>query len=217
MYLSGAAGGMLQPAEQGTAYPHMSLRETRSLRLSLVRALLALQGLHQAAGERLSRSGRIGTRVSVAGAALLVAFGTVVGDHRANHRGTSRSVICPVRARVPADSGWPHRPGPWTATRRRVAILVGCPPVAAGGALVAIVVFVDPWHDLGLFTFNATWVLLGAHLMRRARQATAPARPQHGRVMTPESPVSRSQHARVPVCRLRRVVIVAHDACLCHR
>lgn len=144
----------------------------------LVRALLALQGLHQAAGERLSRSGRIGTRVSVAGAALLVAFGTVV-----------------LITGVPVEASFVlFGLGFLLTTGGHIALSLGlrragalrswwaAPLVAAGGALVAIVVFVDPWHDLGLFTFNAAWVLLGAHLMRRARQATAPARPQHSTV-----------------------------------
>lgn len=148
----------------------------------LVRALLALQALHQASGESLSRSGRIGARLSVAGAVLLVAFGigvlttglatgspaeasfvlfglgyllTIVG-----HIALSMSL-----RRAGALRSW------WTA-----------PLVAAGGALVAIVVFVDPWHDLGLFTFNAAWVLLGVYLITRARQATALSRPQQSTV-----------------------------------
>lgn len=144
----------------------------------LVRALLALQALHQASGEPLSRGGRIGTRVSVAGAVLLVAFGIgllttglatgspaeasfvlfglgyllTIGGHIALSLGLRRAG---------ALRSW------WTA-----------PLAAAGGALVAILVFVDPWHDLGLFIFNAAWVLIGVHLITRARQATAPVRPQ---------------------------------------
>jgi hypothetical protein len=38
--------------------------------------------------------------------------------------------------------------------------------VAAGGALAAVLVFSDPWHDLALFTFDAAWVVLGARLLR---------------------------------------------------
>lgn len=38
--------------------------------------------------------------------------------------------------------------------------------VAAGGALAAVLVFSDPWHDLALFTFDAAWVALGARLLR---------------------------------------------------
>jgi len=36
---------------------------------------------------------------------------------------------------------------------------------AAAGALAAVLVFSDPWHDLALFTFDAAWFALGARLL----------------------------------------------------
>lgn len=140
----------------------------------LIRALLGLQALHQASGERLSRSGRIGTRISVAGAVLLVAFGTVIlttglitgAPAEASFVLFGLGFLLTMVGQITLSVGL-----------RRAGVLRSwwlAPLVAAGGALVAVVVFTDPWHDLGLFTFNAAWVLLGIHLINRARHSAAP-------------------------------------------
>ena len=38
--------------------------------------------------------------------------------------------------------------------------------VSAAGALAAVLVFSDPWHDIALFTLDAAWVALGLRLLR---------------------------------------------------
>jgi hypothetical protein len=43
------------------------------------------------------------------------------------------------------------------------------PLVAAAGAVVALVVEPDPYHDMGLFVFEGAWVALGVALLRLER------------------------------------------------
>jgi hypothetical protein len=45
------------------------------------------------------------------------------------------------------------------------------PIVAAAGAVVALTIEADPYHDIGLLTFEAAWVALGVVLMRRGLSA----------------------------------------------
>jgi hypothetical protein len=40
----------------------------------------------------------------------------------------------------------------------------------AAAALAAIVIPLDPWHDVALFAFDASWTGLGAVLLRSARR-----------------------------------------------
>lgn len=117
----------------------------------------------------LRRGGRIGRRLSLAGAALLLAFGVV-------------SLASALATGAPAEASFllfalgllltivgqamlalglrrSRSLGGWW-----VALLV-----AAFGALVAVVAVADPWHDLGMFTFDAAWVALGAGLLARGR------------------------------------------------
>jgi len=59
--------------------------------------------------------------------------------------------------------------------------------VGAAAALVAIVVFTDPWHDIGLFVFAGAWSALGVTLLT-ARRCPPNARipPQPGQPGQPE-------------------------------
>jgi hypothetical protein len=41
------------------------------------------------------------------------------------------------------------------------------PIIAAAGAVVALTIEADPYHDIGLFIFEAAWVALGVILIRR--------------------------------------------------
>jgi hypothetical protein len=50
------------------------------------------------------------------------------------------------------------------------------PLIAAAGAIVALTVEADPYHDIGLFVFEGAWVALGVALMRQ-RSSTVPATP----------------------------------------
>jgi hypothetical protein len=63
------------------------------------------------------------------------------------------------------------------------------PLIAAAGAIVALTVEADPYHDLGLFLFEGAWVALGFALMRR-RSSPVPAtasREQSGSASGPPS------------------------------
>lgn len=113
----------------------------------------------------LPRAARVGRRISLAGAVLLLAFGAVV-------------------AVTALESGSPWEPsfvlfglgllltvigqvtlGIGLRRREHLGPAAGLLVVAAAGALVAVLVFADPWHDLGLATFDAAWVALGARLL----------------------------------------------------
>lgn len=48
------------------------------------------------------------------------------------------------------------------------------PLVAAAGAVAAIVIPVDPYHDIGLVVFEAAWVGLGLTLLRLERPGQRP-------------------------------------------
>ena len=47
------------------------------------------------------------------------------------------------------------------------------PIVAAAGAVVALTIEADPYHDIGLFIFEAAWVALGVVLIRLKQSAAA--------------------------------------------
>lgn len=123
-------------------------------------------------------SGRISTRTSVAGAALLIVFGAV------------SLTTAPLNG-APAEAGFLlFGLGLLLTVVGNTALAIGvrragllpalwlAPLVAAAGAFVAVTVFADPWHDLGLFTFDAAWVALGVFLRSSARHlptASVPA------------------------------------------
>jgi hypothetical protein len=50
------------------------------------------------------------------------------------------------------------------------------PLIAAAGAIVALTVEADPYHDIGLFVFEGGWVALGVALLRRT-SSPLPATP----------------------------------------
>ncbi len=114
-----------------------------------------------------SRGHLVGRRISLVGAVLLVAFGIVIIVSAAvtgNPLEVSfvlfglglllsaiGHIVLGLAIRRTGQLGsW------WTALL-----------VAAAGAGVAVVVFTDPWHDLGLFTFDAGWVIVGIRLLAR--------------------------------------------------
>jgi hypothetical protein len=124
--------------------------------------LVALLGL----GDRTSsRAGRIGRATSLVGAGLLIAFGAV-------------GLVTALVSGAPAE---------WSFLLFAVGLLllvVGSVPLALGlrrtgglrgwwvavlvagvGGLVALGAEADPWHDLGLFLFDAAWAALGLRLL----------------------------------------------------
>lgn len=152
----------------------------------LARALIGLKAIHDSSGETLPRSGRVGAKVSVAGAAFIAASGVgtlvtglmsgtpaggffalfglgmllIIGGHIALSFGLRRAGVL--------RSWWPM------------------PLVAATAALVAVGVPLDPWHDLGLVAFELTWVVFGAQLVRRAgRTIQGVTSRQYGQVSRP--------------------------------
>lgn len=144
----------------------------------------ALRGLRRLSGPdavRRRRSGRAGYRISIAGAVLLVAFGAVMlvtglvsgkpleAAFLLFAVGLLLLVVGQVLVgltlrRSGAVGAW------WVAL-----------PVAALGILAGVAIPADPWHDLGLFTFDAAWAALGLHLLMvgrsEARQVETGARP----------------------------------------
>jgi hypothetical protein len=143
---------------------------------ALLVALLGLGGSRSVAG-RLSRGGRIGRGIALTGAVLLVAFGAL-GLLTALVSGAPAEwsfllfavgLLLIVVGAVPLALGLRRAGG---LGGRWVAVLV-----AGAGGLVALGAAVDPWHDLGLFLFDAAWVAVGLRLLR----APAPI----GREVTP--------------------------------
>ena len=134
--------------------------------------VVALLGLGERTG---SRAGRVGRAVSLAGAGLLVGFGAV-GLVTALVSGAPAEwsfllfavgLLLLVVGAVPLALGLRHRLAGWW-----VAVLV-----AGAGGLVALGAEADPWHDLGLFLFDAAWVAIGLGILgsRAAVREHAPA------------------------------------------
>jgi hypothetical protein len=138
----------------------------------LIRALLALKSMHDASGETLPRSGRVGTGLSVAGAALVAAsgLGTLVTGLASGTPAEASFVLFGL--------GMLLIIGGHTALSfglRRAGVLRSwwpVPVVAALAALVAIGVPLDPWHDLGLSLFELSWIAFGVQLIGRARRTS---------------------------------------------
>ena len=123
----------------------------------------ALLGLGRPA---IGRAGRIGRGISLAGAALLTAFG-VVGLTTAVIDGAPAEwsfllfavgLLLLVVGSVPLALGLRRSGAPGAVW---IAVLV-----AGAGGLVALGATADPWHDLGLFLFDAAWVVAGLRLLR---------------------------------------------------
>lgn len=134
---------------------------------ALVYTLIRLRKLDIASGQERSRSGRVGIWLSLAGGVLLVLFALTAGA-------TGITQGAPLEASFALFGlgllllviGQTT----FAIAMRRRGVLGAfwlAPLVGAIGALVAVVVFVDPWHDLGLFTFHAAWVALGIRLIAR--------------------------------------------------
>jgi hypothetical protein len=132
---------------------------------------VAVSGLR---GATTSRPGRVGCRVSLAGAALFVTFGGVaLGSALLTGAPADWSfllfavgLLLLVAGAVPLALGLRRTlPGWWTAVL-----------VAGAGAAVALLVEPDPWHDLGLFVFDAAWLALGLAVLGGRVPAAAPDR-----------------------------------------
>ncbi|MBA2769480.1 MAG: hypothetical protein H0U35_10195 [Sporichthyaceae bacterium] len=131
-------------------------------------AALDARGLHREAAAPLARAGRIGVRLVVAGSALQVLFAAVVAVSAAaaGKPVEASFVLFGLGFLLLVVGGVLLGVGVW---RARV-VPSGATPlwVGAAAALVAIVVFTDPWHDIGLFVFAGAWSALGVTLLTRA-------------------------------------------------
>lgn len=124
---------------------------------------VAVHGLGR--GVALSRAGRTGRVLSLLGAGLLTVFAVVfLGTGLATGTPLETAFwfflagfLLLIAGSVPLALGL-RRSG--IAGRWWPAVLV-----AGAGALVAMLTL-DPWHDLGLFTFDAAWAALGLQLLR---------------------------------------------------
>ncbi|MFP5370427.1 MAG: hypothetical protein ACLGI3_06725 [Actinomycetes bacterium] len=128
-------------------------------------AALALAVLGLGRDEQLSRAGRVGRRLTLTGAGLLTVFAAVflvTGLATGTPQETAfwlflLGFVLLVAGSVPLGLGL------------RSSALVGrwwaAVPVAGLGALVAMLTL-SPWHELGLFTFDAAWALVGLRILR---------------------------------------------------
>ena len=133
---------------------------------------IAFVGLRHLAGD--TRSGRIGLRLCLAGVVLFGAFivQTLVevartGDVPDNFVLFGLGFLLLVIGHVTFAR----------ALRPALGRAWLLPLIAAGGALVAIAVTVDPVHDIGLFVFEGSWVALGWVLWRRPGLPVQPSPP----------------------------------------
>ena len=126
---------------------------------------VALLGLDRVGPGPLPRAGRIGRGLGLAGAVLLVAFGLVglvtalLGGAPAEWSFLLFAVglLLVIVGSVPLGLGLRRAGGPavWW-----IAVLV-----AGAGGLAALGASADPWHDLGMFLYDAAWVAFGLRLL----------------------------------------------------
>jgi hypothetical protein len=129
---------------------------------------------HYAAADRpLPRSGRIGVRSALVGAGLQVAFAVGAAVTAALNGKPQEGVFLLFALGFLALIGGAVMLG--SAVRRAGVLTSAAVPLwfAAASAVAAIVVPLDPWHDVALFAFDASWVGLGAALLGSGRRAVA--------------------------------------------
>ena len=137
----------------------------------LTLALIGLRSMLRDAGV-LSRATRAGAWLSIVGAALfgVLAVGGLAGIVTGSYLEVAfvafllafvllipgQLLLARGIGRLPAAVGFP----PW--------LLV----VASGGLIVALAADMDPFHDLGLFTFDLAWAAAGVSLMRASARTS---------------------------------------------
>lgn len=147
----------------------------------LTAALLGIRRLHRDSGAEIGRTGRVGFRLAIFGGGANVLFGLVMLGSAVVTGETLGvawllfavgflalilgQVMLAIGLRRGRLLGWG-----W------IAPLVG----AAAAAVAVTVSAAGPYHDIGLFLFFGSWVLLGAAVLastRAARPARLPGRP----------------------------------------
>jgi hypothetical protein len=119
----------------------------------------------------LPRSGRIGVRSALVGAALQVAFAVSAAVTAALNGKPLEAVFLLFAVGFLALIVGAGLLG--TAVWRAEVIRAAAVPLwfAAASAVAAIGVALDPWHDVALFAFDASWVGLGVVLLRGTHRA----------------------------------------------
>jgi hypothetical protein len=135
-----------------------------------------VRALHQEAETPLSRAGRAGVRLAVAGSTLHVLFAIMVGitvvvtdkPWEASFVLFALGFLLLVVGGVLLGFG----------VRRAAALRAAAAPfwVGAAAAFAAIAVFTDPWHDAALAVYASTWIALGTVLRRDGRSSVATTR-----------------------------------------
>ena len=123
----------------------------------------------------LSRAGRVGRALSLAGAVLLTAFAFL-------YLATALATGTPLEAAF------------WLLLLGFVLLLLGSVPLAlglrrsgalggwwpavlvAGAGVLLAMTTLSPWHEIGLFTFDAAWAAVGLRLLGTGRRAPTGSR-----------------------------------------
>jgi hypothetical protein len=137
----------------------------------------AVAAQHAAADRPLARAGRIGVRSTIAGCGLQIAFAVAAGVTAALTGKPLEAVFLLFAVGFLALIVGAAFLG--TALRRSGVLRVARVPLwfGAAAALAAIVVPLDPWHDLALFAFDISWTGLGAVLLRSTRRPVGQPEP----------------------------------------
>jgi hypothetical protein len=128
----------------------------------------ALWGLRRLVGS--TRRGRVGVWLALAGVALLGVFIIQVLIQVIRTGGVPQNFVVFALGFLLALVGHllfardlrPHLRKAWVI-----------PLIAAAGAVIALAIEADPYHDIGLFIFEGAWVALGVALMRLQPNAGA--------------------------------------------
>lgn len=137
----------------------------------------AVAAQHAAAGRPLARSGRIGVRTALVGTGLQVAFAVIAAVTAAlDGKPLEAAFLLFALGFLALIAGAVMLGG---AVRRAGVLSAAAVPLwfAAASAVAAIGVPLDPWHDVALFAFDASWIGLGAALLRGSRRAVARPEP----------------------------------------
>jgi hypothetical protein len=135
-----------------------------------VREIAARQA---AAGRHFSRAGRIGVRSAIVGCGLQIGFAVGAAVTAALSGKPLEAVFLLFGLGFLALIVGAVMLG--SAVRRAGVLRAARLPLwfGAASALAAIVVPLDPWHDVALFAFDASWAVLGALLLRDSRRPVA--------------------------------------------
>ena len=137
--------------------------------VALAYMFYGIRALHRAAEATLPRRGRVGAWMSLAGACCLAAFSvqTIASQISVGRSPEAFWLFLFGFLFLIIGTGLLASGMRKAAVMKTYALWVA---VACVGALVATFAAVDPFHDIGLFVFDAAWIALGTKLLTRERQ-----------------------------------------------